>query len=372
MPAEQYEALKADIARRGVLVPVELDEDGSVLDGHHRARACAELGIADYPTVTRRGLAEDGKREHVLKLNLLRRHLGPVAWAESFRRLAETRGVRLGTGKGDPSGKAASVAALAQELGVKPRTARARLQLASELSGEPDLAAKVDAGEMEAKRARRVWLERQAARRHAAAPPVQPSPAGDIRTEHCDFRTLALEAGSADVIITDPPYLREHVWLWPDLGKCAAQWLRPGGLLITYTGHTTFPEAFDGLREHLSYCWLGSLYMPGPNVWIRNHRMESASKPVLIMANGKWRPRTDRVYFDTFISPKAEKALHDWQQQLAPVSKLVETFSQPGDHVVDPFLGSGTTAVACKQLGRRFTGCDVDPAAVATARERLT
>jgi DNA methylase len=44
--------------------------------------------------------------------------------------------------------------------------------------------------------------------------------------------------------------------------------------------------------------------------------------------------------------------------------------SEPGDLVVDPFLGSGTTA-ACKQLGRRFTGCDIDPAAVATARERV-
>jgi len=34
-PAE-FEALKADIAERGVVVPIDIDEDGEILDGHHR------------------------------------------------------------------------------------------------------------------------------------------------------------------------------------------------------------------------------------------------------------------------------------------------------------------------------------------------
>lgn len=72
---DEYAALKADIAERGVMVPVELDEAGTVLDGHHRLRACAELGVTEYPTIIRPGLTEDEKREHVLALNLDRRHL---------------------------------------------------------------------------------------------------------------------------------------------------------------------------------------------------------------------------------------------------------------------------------------------------------
>jgi hypothetical protein len=36
MPPEQFEVLKADIAERGVLVPIDVDEDGHILDGHHR------------------------------------------------------------------------------------------------------------------------------------------------------------------------------------------------------------------------------------------------------------------------------------------------------------------------------------------------
>ena len=36
MPLEQFAALKADIAERGVLVPIDVDEHGHILDGHHR------------------------------------------------------------------------------------------------------------------------------------------------------------------------------------------------------------------------------------------------------------------------------------------------------------------------------------------------
>lgn len=72
---EEYEELKSDIAERGVMVPIEFDENGNVLDGHHRLRACRELGIADYPTVIRKGMTEQEKLLHALTLNTARRHL---------------------------------------------------------------------------------------------------------------------------------------------------------------------------------------------------------------------------------------------------------------------------------------------------------
>jgi ParB-like nuclease family protein len=43
VPPEQFEALKADIGKRGVIVPVLLDEYGTIIDGHNRARACREF-----------------------------------------------------------------------------------------------------------------------------------------------------------------------------------------------------------------------------------------------------------------------------------------------------------------------------------------
>ena len=75
MPPEQFEALKADIAERGVLVPIDVDEDGHILDGHHRYKACVELGITYFPTIVRPGLSEEERRIFARKNNMLRRHL---------------------------------------------------------------------------------------------------------------------------------------------------------------------------------------------------------------------------------------------------------------------------------------------------------
>lgn len=74
LPAEDYDALKADIAVRGVQVPVVVDEHGVIIDGAHRDRAARELGV-DCPRVVRDGLDDEGKRALALALNLRRRHL---------------------------------------------------------------------------------------------------------------------------------------------------------------------------------------------------------------------------------------------------------------------------------------------------------
>ena len=87
MSEDEYNELKADIAERGVMVPIELDEDGNVLDGHHRLRACKELGITDYPTITREGMTETEKVLHAYTLNTARRHLNREQKAEAVRDL---------------------------------------------------------------------------------------------------------------------------------------------------------------------------------------------------------------------------------------------------------------------------------------------
>ena len=53
------------------------------------------------------------------------------------------------------------------------------------------------------------------------------------------------------------------------------------------------------------------------------------------------------------------------------MKRLVSLFSKEGDIVWDPFLGSGTTAVACKQLGRRFIGIEINPDYCKIAEQRL-
>lgn len=63
--------------------------------------------------------------------------------------------------------------------------------------------------------------------------------------------------------------------------------------------------------------------------------------------------------------------LHTTQKPVPLMLELVELFTDPGDLVLDPFCGSGTTGVACLRLGRRFIGIEKDAAYAAIARERL-
>lgn len=75
LSAEDYAALEASIIAHGVLVPVEYDEHGEILDGHHRVQICESLGLVDWPRFVRKGLSETDKRTLSRELNVSRRHL---------------------------------------------------------------------------------------------------------------------------------------------------------------------------------------------------------------------------------------------------------------------------------------------------------
>jgi site-specific DNA-methyltransferase (adenine-specific) len=91
-----------------------------------------------------------------------------------------------------------------------------------------------------------------------------------------------------------------------------------------------------------------------------------------------WRPNPlgakprDVIEIPTLTNGMREKTLHPTQKPLELVRRLVAAASRPGDLVVDPFGGSGTTFVACEALGRRWFGCEIDPRFQAVIVERLS
>jgi transposase-like protein len=86
-PAE-YAALKTDIAANGVRIPIEVDEEGNIIDGFHRKQICGELGI-ECPTRPFFGRTEEQKRAHAWQVNLTRRHLSQDQKREIARTLRE-------------------------------------------------------------------------------------------------------------------------------------------------------------------------------------------------------------------------------------------------------------------------------------------
>ena len=128
LSAEDYAALENSIIANGVLVPVEYDETGNILDGHHRVAICQGLGLVDWPRFVRKGMSEDDKRAHARALNLSRRHLST----------AQKRDIIEAQLKDNPS---ISSRAIAARLGVNDKTVgsvRRQLESTAEI---PQLAA---------------------------------------------------------------------------------------------------------------------------------------------------------------------------------------------------------------------------------------
>lgn len=69
--------------------------------------------------------------------------------------------------------------------------------------------------------------------------------------------------------------------------------------------------------------------------------------------------------------PSPAERLHPTQKAQGVFQYFIRTYSKPGDLVLDPFCGSGTTAAAAKAEGRHYLTCDTDPHYVQVATERL-
>jgi len=73
-----------------------------------------------------------------------------------------------------------------------------------------------------------------------------------------------------------------------------------------------------------------------------------------------------------YLNPKAkERVSYPTQKPILLLEKIISLVTSPGDTVLDPFCGSGTTLVAAKLLGRNFMGFDISSEAVKLTKERL-
>ena len=65
------------------------------------------------------------------------------------------------------------------------------------------------------------------------------------------------------------------------------------------------------------------------------------------------------------------KQLHQNQKPIDLCKFLINKFSQPNDVVLDCFMGSGTTGVACQELNRNFIGIELDAEYYEMAKQRI-
>lgn len=226
---------------------------------------------------------------------------------------------------------------------------------------------------------------------------------GEVRVLEGDARDLL--PIEADVCITDPPYAvgRSGAMLgqlspnYHDKGTHTRGYadhdrqqfealMRPafdgilrslpvGATMVAFCGSRTFHEMAMH-AESAGFQMIDVLVFPKRKTFARAF---STLVPCHEMAMFMRKPGGTRAINparnigNVFDIPRPQKseAAHPTTKPQAWMRRVLEVFTTPDDHVLDPFAGSGSTLVAAKELGRRATGIEIVPEYVEIARRRL-
>lgn len=218
-----------------------------------------------------------------------------------------------------------------------------------------------------------------------------------------------IEPNSVDAVITDPPYSsggrttserqrepsakyqqsqsvkwldfsgdnrdqRSWTWwmsLWLSLALPA---VRPGGYVIVFTDWRQLPATTDALQAG-GWVWRGIVPWDktessrAPHTGYFRHQAEYAvwgtrGTSLPSQHGGPWP--------GVFRAPKVRPSdRHHMTTKPVEVMRHLVQAVPPGGLVLDPFCGSGSTGVACKEAGRRFIGLELVPEYAAVARRRI-
>jgi len=218
----------------------------------------------------------------------------------------------------------------------------------------------------------RVYKELQAERRleqrAALANTVKAIPKSDRwSVEVADIREYQTQQ-RFDFIITDPPYLKEYLPLYEVLAQRAGDWLKDGGLLLAMCGQSYLDQIYEMMSRHIDYYWTAAYLTPGQPTPLRQRQVNTTWKPILIFSKGDYH---GKIFGDVFRSDGNDKSLHKWGQSESGMYSMVSQVCLPGQSILDPFCGAGTTGVAALQHGCLFAGIDIDEQNTRIAAARL-
>lgn len=212
---------------------------------------------------------------------------------------------------------------------------------------------------------------------------------------------------SVDLVLTDPPYGLENVSVikrnggkfgkakaiganldkqvisgvvYKDWIPLAYEKLKPVGVLITFCQKMDISDIAKFLEKELGMVvrHIGVWHKTNPPPQARKVQWMNAWEPFIIATKNKGSGHhynyKEGQFGDVISTPICmgnERTQHPAQKPLKLFHPLVRWWSFEGDVVLDPFLGSGTTAVICEKLKRKWIGIEINEKYCKISKERI-
>ena len=381
-PKRQLEAIAASIRRFGFINPVLVDAEGVIIAGHGRVLAAKQLDLAQIPVLRIEHLSDADRRAYIIADNKLAQMAG---WDRDVLAVELQHLIEVDATLPEVIGFAAG------EIDV----------LLDEVGGgaDPEDEAVPPVSEHAVTRSGDLW---ELGGRHRVA-------CGDAR----DAAVLGILMGDerADAVFVDPPYnvaIQGHVGgrgairhrefamasgeMTPadfqtflrEMGEALTGVSRPGAIHFVCMDWRHTAELLAALTpvydQLLNLCvWrksnagMGSLYRSQHElVFVFRHGPGPHRNTVELGRHG--RNRTNVWDYPSVNGAHADRrrqlAWHPTVKPVALVAEAIKDVTQRGDTVIDSFLGSGTTLIACERSGRRCRGVEIDPLYVDLALRR--
>jgi len=365
-PPEQIDQIAASMERFGFTIPMLVAEDGTIIAGHGRLMAAAQLGLAEVPVMVARGWSEEDRRLYTLADN----RLAEIAeWDPEMLRI-EIGELRADFGIEDMSLIGFSAEDLADIL------PEALLDATGGLTDPDDVP---EVPETPVTRPGDLWL----LGKHRLL-------CGDS-TVATDVEKV-LHGVTPLLMCTDPPYGVEYDPSWRNQVG-AAKTKRTGKVLND--DRADWREAWVLFPGDVAYVWHGALHaatvaesLEAAGFTIRSQIIWAKERLVLSRGDYHWQHEPawyavkktgkghwagDRKQTTLWQIPSKDqdaKTVHGTQKPVECMRRPIENNSSPGQAVYEPFMGSGTTLIAAEMSGRVCFGIELNPAYVDVAVER--
>jgi adenine-specific DNA-methyltransferase len=202
-----------------------------------------------------------------------------------------------------------------------------------------------------------------------------------IITGDCIEVMKEIPSTSIDFIATDPPYLVRYTsrdgrrivnddtrnWLMPAFAEMYRV-LKYDRFMLCFYGWNKVDRFFAAWKA-------AGFYPVGHLVWIKDYHSNErfvrySHESAYLLAKGK--PVRPQIALRDVLDWKyTGDELHPTQKPVMALLPVIMAFSRLGEIILDPFAGSGSTAVAAQDLGRRYIGIEIDPKYARKAEERL-